>query len=240
MKATGATTIVFTGDPLFPNYLTKEMTQQGYFPEWVMSGTVFADTNVFARTFDPAQWKHAFGIQLIPARLPQKSQDSYTLHEWWFGTPPRHDRTRTRVIEGNAELLFQGLQLAGPKLTPETFQEGQFHMPPVDQGPNGLRDIVTFGEHGFWPGVDPAALDNAGLLWWDPDTVGPDETGNVGPGVYRLVDGGRRYLPGKWPTTPIKLFDKEGTVTVYDADNIPPDLTPKQYPTPANAPASNK
>ena len=47
------------------------MTQQNYFPEWVMAGTVLADTNVFARKFDQQQWKHAFGLQLIPARVPK-------------------------------------------------------------------------------------------------------------------------------------------------------------------------
>ena len=52
--------------------------------------------------------------------------------------------------------------------------------------------------------------------------MGPDETGNVGTGMYRLVDGGRRYLPGHWPTTPVKLFDPAGTVTIYPADKIPP------------------
>ncbi len=87
LKATGATTIIFTGDPIFPAYLTKNMTEQGYFPEWVMAGTVLADTAVFARTFDQKQWQHAFGLQLTPARLPKQKQDAYTLHEWWFGTP---------------------------------------------------------------------------------------------------------------------------------------------------------
>ena len=64
------------------------MTKQNYFPEWVMSGTVLADTNVFARDVRPEQWAHAFGLQLIPARVPKKKQDSYTVHQWWFGTPP--------------------------------------------------------------------------------------------------------------------------------------------------------
>ena len=30
------------------------------------------------------------------------------------------------------------------------------------------------------------------------------------------VDGGKRYLPGEWPTDPIPFFEKEGAVTVYD------------------------
>jgi hypothetical protein len=237
LKATGATSVIFAGDPIFPKYLTTQMTQQNYFPEWVMSGTVLADTNVFARTFDQEQWGHAFGLQLIPARVPKPQQDAYSVHEWWFGTKPPTDNNYG-LVKGYVELLMDGLQLAGPNLTPETFQQGLFHVPPQTPGPNALGLISSYGSHGLWKGTDYAGIDNTGLLYWDPKVVGPDETGNVAPGMYRLVDGGRRYLPGHWPTTPIKLFDPTNTVTIYPADKIPPDLTPASIPVPADAPAN--
>jgi hypothetical protein len=239
LKATGATTIVFTGDPIFPSFLTAQMTQQNYFPEWVMAGTVLADTNVFARKFDQQQWSHAFGLQLIPARVPKPQQDSYSVHEWWFGKPPP-TANNYGLIKGYVELLMDGLQLAGPKLTPETFRDGLYHAPAQTTGPQGLGLIATFGDHGYWSGTDYGGLDNAGILYWDPKTVGPDETGNVAPGMYRLVDGGKRYLPGQWPTDPVKLFDPAGTVTIYDAKAIPPELVPKDQPLPSNAPAASK
>jgi hypothetical protein len=239
LKALGATTIVFTGDPIFPASLTAQMTQQGYFPEWVMAGTVLADTNVFARTFDQKQWAHAFGLQLIPARVPKPQQDAYTVHEWWFGTKPPTDNNYA-IIKGEIELLFDGLQLAGPNLNPETWRDGLYHAPPQQTGPNAIGIIATFGNHGYWKGTDYGGLDNAGILYWDPNTTGPDETGNIGKGMYRLVDGGRRYLPGHWPTAPVPLFDPANTVTEYTAANIPPELVPEQVPVPADAPAAKK
>ncbi len=239
LKATGATTIVFTGDPIFPATLTKDMTQQGYFPEWVMGGTVLADTNVFARTFDQEQWKHAFGLQLIPAKLPKTSQDAYTLHEWWYGTKPPTENNFA-IVDGEVRLLMGGLQGAGAKLTPDTFSEGLRHGPPQDPGPSSIGYVVTYGDHGFWPGTDFGGLDNAGVLYWDPTADGPDETGNIGKGLYRLMDGGRRYLPGHWPTEPLKFFDPANTVTIYDASNIPPDLVPKSEPVPPEAPTAKK
>src|SRR5206468_3772152 len=143
--------IVFTGDPVFPASLTKEMTTQGYFPEWVMSGTVLADTNVFASTFDQRQWVHAFGLQLTPAKLPKVKQDSYTLHQWWYGTPPPTDNNYA-IEKGAVEYLMAGLQLAGPKLTPEQFRLGMGAAPPVLPGdPPTHRTIVSWGDHGFWP-----------------------------------------------------------------------------------------
>ena len=138
LKATGATTIIFTGDPIFPAYLTTNMTQQGYFPEWVMSGTVLADTVVFARKFDQQQWAHAFGLQLTPARLPKPQQDSYTLHEWWFGTQPP-TQNNFAIVKSSVELLMDGMHLAGPKLTPETFRDGIYHAPAQAPGPAGSR-----------------------------------------------------------------------------------------------------
>ncbi len=237
LKDAGATTILFTGDPIFPKYLTAEMTRENYFPEWLMSGTVFADTNVFARTFDTEQWKHAFGLQLIPARIPKDKQDAYTLYKWWYGTPPPTDNNFA-VVKADVELLMDGLQLAGPDLTPETFKAGLDAAPPdATTDKPTVESVVTYGQHGFWPGDDPAGLDNAGLLWWDPNAQGEDETGSMGKGMYRLVDGGERFLPGQWPTQPVTLFDPANTVTIYGENDIPPELVPKDEPLPAGAPS---
>jgi len=243
LQQAGATDIIFTGDPLFPKYLTAEMTKNGYFPEWVMSGTVFADTNVFARSFDQKQWVHAFGLQLIPARLPKDKQDAYTVYKWWYGpNAPLPSENNYAVVKGGVEELFNGLQLAGPKLTPDTFKAGMDAFPPAASPDQPTRqDITTYGDHGFWPDTpdDPAGLDNAGILWWDPNASGADETGTQGKGMYRLVDGGLRYLPGHWPTQPVNLFDPANTITIYGEDNIPPELLPPNIPVPADAPAKS-
>ena len=142
---------------------------------------------------------------------------------------------------GNVATLFTGLDLAGPKLTPQTFRDGMYHAPGELQTTKPtLSDIHTWGKHGYWPGEDVNGLDNMGVLYWDPNARGPDETGTVNNGMYRLVDGGLRYLPGKWPTKPIKLFDPTNTVTIYGENNVPPELLPKDEPVPPNAPAANK
>jgi hypothetical protein len=130
------------------------------------------------------------------------------------------------ITEGEVQLLMTGIQLAGPKLTPTTFRDGMWHIPTQSAGSKGVGTIVTYGDHGYWQGTDWGGLDNAGILYWDPNAEGADETGTVGKGMYRLVDGGRRYLPGQWPTAPVTLFD-------------PPELVPKKQPLPANAPAAS-
>jgi hypothetical protein len=231
LKEANATTVIFTGDPIMPSYFTAQSTDQGYFPEWLMAGTVLADTSVFGRTFDQRQWAHAFGLQLTPARVNQDENIAYTLNQWYHGTPPPSENNYA-VVWGNVALAFAGIQTAGPRLTPETFKAGMYAIAPPDD-PNGMIDtLTTYGNHGLWEGEDPAGLDTAGVLWWDPDAQGEDETGEVGKGMYRLVDGGKRYVHGQWPTEPMKLFDPEGTVTVYE--DRPDNFKPKSYPSPAN------
>jgi hypothetical protein len=235
LKQANATSVIFTGDPIMPRFFTTEATAQNYHPEWIMAGTVFADTSVFARTFDQSQWSHAFGLDLTPARIIQSKNPAFTVHKWFFGTKPPTDKSYA-VTEGDVKLLFDGLQSAGPKLTPENFRAGMYAIAPPDNAAATVQAFVSFGDHGFWPGEDPMGLDNAALLWWNPNAVGEDETGIVGKGMYELVDGGMRYPGGKWPAQPANLFDPKGAITLYD--NPPPDLTPKSYPTPPGSPAA--
>jgi hypothetical protein len=137
--------------------------------------------------------------------------------------------------------LFNGLQLSGANLTPENFKAGMDARPPaVSTTDPSLNTIVTYGQHDIWPDTpdDPAGLDNAGVMFWDPEAEGPDETGTVAKGLYRLMDGGLRYLPGKWPTEPLPFFDDAGTITIYNASDLPAALKPADIPVPANAPAN--
>jgi hypothetical protein len=230
LKTSGATSVIFSGDPLMPKYFTAEATKQNYHPEWILSGTVYADTDVFARSFDQEQWSHAFGIGIVGAASPETQHDDYQLHEWWYGKPPP-DINTTAIIEGDVDLLFTGIQLAGPKLTVANYSAGIRGQAPLAESPNGLVPIISYGAHGFWPGVDYGGLDNLNLLWYDPKATGPDETGSsTSPGMYRYVDNARRYLPGHIPTAPIALFDPTNTITRFTS--VPPELQPPQYPKP--------
>src|SRR6266699_4641636 len=88
MKTAGVTTVIYTGDPLTPAALTKEASAQDYHPEWIVGPTVLADTTFFGRTFDQAQWAHAFGVGLVPGRVPQAVNPSYSLYTWFHGSAP--------------------------------------------------------------------------------------------------------------------------------------------------------
>ena len=217
LKAIDASTIIFTGDPLTPIYFTKEATKQGYFPEWVLSGTVFADTTVFARKYDPQQWAHAFGMSLIPTRIPRNQGAAYAAYTSCGTKPPPPADNSNAITYANERLLFTGLTLAGPKLSAQTFRDGLFNAPVPPRDPGQLRDVTTYGDHGIWPGgTDYGGQDTTGLVFWDPNAPGEDETATTGKGEWRYMENGKRYLPGEIPSQPMTFFDPANTVTYYD------------------------
>ena len=229
LKEGGATTVIFYGDPITPGPMTKEATAQEFFPEWILGPSVLADTSVFARSFDQDQWKNGFGISLIGGRGEQELQDSYRIYQWFHGTPPPNNTYG--VIAPDYGILFRGIHLAGPKLTPETFRDGLFRFPPT--GGEVMNPSISYGNHGIWPYTDLWGTDDAALVWWDPTAVGESEIGQSGNGLYRYANNGARYKLGEWPKTAEEagLHDDAASVTIYT--EIPPEAAAPDYPSPA-------
>jgi hypothetical protein len=227
LKDAGVTTVILTSDPLTPSSLTKEATAQNYFPEWVIGSNVFVDTAIFARTFDQEQWRHAFGLALIGARVNYDADESRLLYEWAYGREA--PAQSPAVILGDLDPLFTGIHLAGPELTPQTYEAGLFRLPLTGGTP--LQPALSFGDHGVWPEEDLGGLDDTGLLWWDPDARGEDEVGQEGVGLYRYVRDGKRWFLADIPRKDPGLFDPDTSITIFTT--IPPAYRPPRYPSPA-------
>jgi hypothetical protein len=221
LKSEGITSVIFSGDPIMPRYLTPEATAQNYFPEWVLTGAAGTDGTGLGRSADPAQWRHAFGLSFNYARLdPDFIAEEGNLVSWHVGSE----------LEAYPDLLgigrlFTGIHLAGPTLNVETFRDANFSFAPT--GPFKTSWSISYGTK-RWPFPDYNAADDATLLWWDPEATGQSEAGNEGKGMMRYVDGGKRYLPGELANAQLKMFDPAGTTTVYE--ERPPGDVPPTYP----------
>jgi hypothetical protein len=222
LREAGVTSVLFAGDPIAPAALTRAATEQGWFPEWVVVGAGYTDSTLFARTYDQRQWAHAFGVTFLPARVDPASDGGASedgddggtdLYRWFHGHAPPAASAGLTVLD--LELLYGALQGVGPGLTPRSFQQALFGGPPTPAG-DVTFPVLSWGDHGFWPSTDHGGIDDATLVWWNPRARGPDEAGNQGTGMYEYIDGGRRYLPGEWPTAPLPLFEAEGAVALYD------------------------
>jgi hypothetical protein len=227
LREAGVTTIIFYGDPITPGALTREATAQDYWPEWILGPSYLMDTTVFARLTDGEQWKNGFGVSTVPARGALETTEAYRVYDWAYGEAPPHNAFR--IFDPLVRILFTGIHMAGPDLTPESFRDGMWRTPPAGGGPTVPR--LSYGDHGYWPGVDWGGNDDGTLIWWDPTATGEDETGNQGQGMYRYANGGARFTAEERPELDeVGLFDVATSVTVYD--ELPEEDQVPDYPPP--------
>lgn len=226
LKASGVTSVILTTDPVGPRDFTREATAQEYFPEWIVAAATLVDTTAFGRSYDQQQWAHAFGVTSLAVRLNPEISGYYALYKWFTGKEPAADES-IGVYMPPFGLLMSALQSAGPNLTHTTLAG-------AIRSFNTVQAIsqpwLTWGDHGIWDQPDYAGIDDATVFWWDATATGPDENRNQGTGLLFFVDGGKRYLPGAWPTEE-KLFVRDGAVAVYDV--APPGEEPRDFPSPA-------
>ena len=227
-KAAGVTTVVFSGDPVAPREFTKEATAQGYSPEWYIGNSALVDLNAFARTYDQDQWKHAFGYTYLAGRVSPEISGYYALYKWYTGTePPAKDTIG--IFAPYPAVFYAVLQGVGPNLTSQSWRDALFSNPPTTSAIS--QPSLSWGDsHKIWPDTDYQGIDDATLIWWDPTASGPDEIRKQGQGMYQFVDGGKRYLPGEYPTED-KFFNPDGAITIYTVP--PPGEAPPTYPSPA-------
>jgi len=231
LKEAGVTSIIFAGDPIAPRDFTLAATDQEYFPEWVLAGTVLVDTNIFARTYDQEQWRNAFGQSNTAVKVDRRKSGFFFLYEWFHGEePPARD---TIGVQWQASLLFPILQGTGPDLTHQNYTDAMLESEPTARGAL-TQPSISWGDKDLWPDdtlPDINGIDDVSEIWYDPDAVCLDELDNDGAGCYQYVGGGTRYLPGEWPDTAPDVFNPDNSVFFYD--ERPESETPPAYPSPA-------
>jgi hypothetical protein len=229
MKEAGVTTVVFAGDPVAPREFTKAATAQNWFPEWFLNISALVDTNGFSRSYDQEQWKHAFGLTALAARVENENAGARYDYEWFYGEKEKADGY-IEVIAPQPALLFAVLQEVGPNLTRQSFADALQRIEPVSG--KLTASSLSWGDHGRWDdidGVDWDGVDDIARIWWDPDAEGKDELRKEGKGLWRFVEGGKRYFAGDWPDEDFPAFDDEGTSTIYPEtpeSEAPPDYEP--------------
>lgn len=237
LKAANATTVVFAGDPIMPIYLTKACAKIGYFPEWFITGTLFTDTSTLGRYYDQAEWAHAFGISSLGVPTSIQTSESHTLYRWWFGGQSIPPATRTaEVLLPSLQTLFDGIQLAGPHLTPFTFEAGLFDAPPAGGEPTA--PLQAYGDQGAPPTPSYSTPADYTFIWYDPAATGPDEEGVEGTGLVRFANGGKRYRAGTVPKEEVPMFQKAGSVT--SDQTLPAAQRSPSYPAWPGSPAARR
>ena len=177
LKSKGATSIFCGCDPIFPVFLTTKAAEQNYFPEWVVVGVALTDHDLVGQLYDQDEWKHAAGVSFAGRILPERAGLGYQAYKSFRKDEPAFS---VDIIYPQMYELALGLQLAGPNLTPETFEKGMFSYP----GGTG-----PYGTWGFPVGSYTPTKD-ARIIWWDPNKV---SVYNRKRGAYIESYGGKRF-----------------------------------------------
>jgi hypothetical protein len=218
MRSKGITTVLMWADPLYPIFLTQEATRQRWYPEWFITGSGLSDTTAAGRLYDQVQWRHAFGVSPLWVTWENK-RNSGGHRAFLHGMPGAGLDDGGILIDIYAAFvgtMFNGIHMAGPNLTPDSFAAGMFRFPRT--GGYAAAPLV------YWTRQYPTAIKDFTEVWYDLDRRGPDERGDQGTGMIMKMNRGKRYRPGQWPTTQPKAFVQDGSeLAVSDKPPGPPE-----------------
>jgi hypothetical protein len=190
LKGANVTTILWAGDPVFPVFGTHAATSQAYFPENVMEGGLLMDLDVIARAYDQQQWQHAFGIGDLPAFQPVGVSDGGKVYRAGGG---KGQVPLAAVEWAGFAVIANSLQLAGPALSPLTFERATLTSPSYG-GWRATHDPHLPYLH-FAPGKYTWISDAREIYWSASATSEFDGKS----GAYIQLNGGQRYVAGEWP-----------------------------------------
>ena len=183
LRNDGITTVLCGCDPVFLNFLTTAMNGQKYFPEMIVAGVALVDTDLVGQLMQQSVWSNAFGISYAG---PTQREGTSIAYRAYKSVRPDEPSILVDVIYSQIYMLAIGIQMAGPNLTPASFEKGMFDYP---------RRSGPYGTWGFGPN-DYSTSDDAREIFWNPQAASP-LTGS--PGAYQDPNGGKRFPIGKWP-----------------------------------------
>ncbi len=195
MKSEGVTTVICGCDPIFPIEISDAAAQQSYHPEWVAIGW----QDPITQEYNQSEWASAISEEgQSPAAT---SLNAYKVFEEASGGKPPAEQY-FYVAYYTLLMVYDALQMAGPDLTPSTFQRGWFSMPATPQG-----------QAGIWSGGSNAYSLNdvtTGLGWWDPNAV---SYADGKKGAWEDCGNGKLYYfanPNGWgtPHTQLNCFGR--------------------------------
>jgi hypothetical protein len=197
----GITTVVCGCDPVFPVYLTSRAAEQGYYPEWVVAGVALTDQDIVGQLFQQSEWSHAFGVTFNGPTLPKENTFGYAAYKQI--DPSSEPANAVDLIYAQMYEMAIGIQMAGPDLTPQSFEAGMRAYPGSQAGASN----ALYGTWDFPPGHYTPQMDWS-FIYWDPNKISPyndkqgayvDSTTRTKIGSYA---GGPLPLPSNFPITP--------------------------------------
>jgi hypothetical protein len=177
-----------------------------YFPEWMFDSVTAMDRALWERNYQSASQSPPFGVSYL-WRLPA-FKSTYAYEAYLQEEPKSEPNLRFNFEIYHVFLnLFEAIQAAGPKLTPENVEKGMFTFAYQDPS-NPWIPTGSYGPGGPSPYT---FLDTSMAWWWDPTGTPPG--GKPGEGCIRVMYGGRRFYDNQLPQGDADMFDKTDPCT---------------------------
>jgi len=219
MKDAGVTTIVSFASFGMAQQLMPAADDLDYHPEWFFPGANAQDIEITARILNgiaPEQMKHVFGIGSLPLIVDNIEDPQVAWFNWYWGP---NQAVYAAGAVSPLYTFYSGAMLAGPKLTPKTFQQGLFAMPAFGGAASNQVQSFMFG-YGRTSGLpydqySQVGLDYA-LMWWNPDEEGKGKIiFDEGQGKFMYPNGAKRYSAGQWKKGEPDLFDPSTSISHF-------------------------
>lgn len=214
-KTAGVTTVILNStDPITPKFYLEAAAADDYYPEWWFQSYFPAgqtNNDTFSQQFPAGEATHIIGPgNETLAPLEQEALTAFRLGNKILGRSPDAQPVPSYFWNYISLLAFyDGLQLAGPDLTPQTFETGMSHIPPT----------LPWGMFGSWDGSTGPFDPSSGLHFvrFDEQAVSPL---NGQLGAYVACDGDRLIefsgppsVPAHWQQSPSTCSQSIGRMT---------------------------
>jgi hypothetical protein len=189
-QTNNVTTILYLGGT--EGKLSEALDAVHYYPEIVVAGNLGNDNNFIGQVQNQTAWQNAWAMT-YHVRI-SRLQDAPGYRAYKEGDPSGDDNAGTFARDSYRDhfMVFQAIQVAGPRLSPESVNQG-FHAIPAQSSPNPFSPAL------FFDAGDYTALKDGAEEWWDPQGQSPPGgTPSRRPGCYRMTREGKRFLAGRW------------------------------------------
>lgn len=204
MKQAGVTSIFCLCQVVGMATYGRAAEGESYAPEWLVDSFSLVDLDAQIHLWLPAsQRTQLFGLTFQPRQIATNDEPSTWALKEVDPTSSNGAGNSLLVYLNNYAyrgllLLASGLQMAGPYLTPTTFEHGlnatRFPNPEHPNQPGK----VGFGAAGIDDPVDHTMTNDGAEWWWDEAGQSPYTDSQGGTICY--VAAGTRRAAGTWPT----------------------------------------
>ncbi|MHB8509313.1 MAG: type 1 periplasmic-binding domain-containing protein [Candidatus Dormibacteria bacterium] len=214
----GVTTILWLGG-LEPNF-SKAAAALGYDPEWMIEGDQTLESNRAVQAAeDQSEWSHAWVLTPVTWQPPLHQQQCY---EAYAGVDPGNNDSD--IVDAcfhyqDPRQLFTAIQVAGPRLTPGSIDQGLHAIPALASADPQIPACY------YLPGDYTCTKDSV-VEWWDPSAHTPYGSGvgtatganGTGSGCWRVPANAHRYRPSEWPNGDVAAGRKpDDRCNAYDS-----------------------